>query len=30
MEGTLVFERDGRPLEVAVGRFFLVSEGSAS
>ncbi|MFM1821868.1 MAG: hypothetical protein RI967_134 [Planctomycetota bacterium] len=25
MEGTLVFERDGRPLEVAVGRFYLVS-----
>ena len=25
MEGHLVFERDGRPFEVAVGRFYLVS-----
>jgi ApaG protein len=25
MEGRLTFERDGRPLEVAVGRFYLVS-----
>ena len=25
MEGHLVFEREGRPFEVAVGRFYLVS-----
>jgi ApaG protein len=25
MEGTLVFERDGKPLEVGVSRFYLVS-----
>ena len=25
MEGHLTFERDGRPFEVAVGRFYLVS-----
>jgi hypothetical protein len=25
MEGNFTFERDGRPFEVAVGRFYLVS-----
>jgi uncharacterized protein affecting Mg2+/Co2+ transport len=25
MEGHFVFERDGQPFEVAVGRFYLVS-----